>query len=242
MNSFVIDAVSNRVRGEHGTCHAAREPVRGLEQHAARRFDADDAGEAIRRGELGQLLVEELEVHVRSLRSGTVVVSADIAIRLRPAVEDPLDDGARPPRHPAVLVSEARLRTMDEPQHASERLRLLAAHGQRVARGVREEVQGVAGPFAEPVRVAQTVGVVRVEQTGRREPVERDDRRGDPQLLVAAPCTSCRSCTVNSMSDSDPRPSLRWNCGSSPGLMRSRSMRAFILLISRTSDSGNGSR
>ena len=52
---------------------------------------------------------------------------------------------------------------------------------------------------------------------------------------------SCRSCTVNSTSDSDPRPSFRWNCGSSPGGMRSRSMRAFMRRISRTSSSGNGS-
>ena len=42
------------------------------------------------------------------------------------------------------------------------------------------------------------------------------------------------------MSDSDPRPSFRWNWGSSRGGMRSRSMRAFIRRMSATSASVRG--
>ena len=79
------------------------------------------------------------------------------------AVERALDDGAGAAGDPAVLVAQARLRPVDEPEHAAERLGVLAAHGQRVAGRVRKEVQRVASPFAEPVRVAQAVGVVGIE-------------------------------------------------------------------------------
>src|SRR4029079_9879745 len=55
------------------------------------------------------------------------------------SVEDPFDHGARPAGDPPVLVAQSRLRTMDESEHAPERLGLRARHRERIARRVRQQ-------------------------------------------------------------------------------------------------------
>ena len=93
-----------------------------------------------------------------------------------------------------------------------------------------------------------TAGCGSPRRSGRRWRARRHrPRRGRRRRRAASrapmvdgeriPGRSCISCTVHSTSDSDPRPSLRWNAGSSPGGIRSRSIRALVRRISRTSSS-----
>lgn len=87
---------------------AARVPVRRFEHDGTGNLDPNHARERIGRREVGQLVFECLDVHRGSLGNA--------------AVERALDDGAGAARHPAVLVAQACLRTMNEPEHAPERL------------------------------------------------------------------------------------------------------------------------
>ena len=220
-----------RVRGAHrlsrGDQHLVQRAGRADRVHARRRLPllhAHRDGHARARG-----------LHPEQGRPARVRRRRQLADRLRPrlissagGVEEVFHRAAGAPREATVVVAQRHVGLVHVPEQESEAHEVSALHGQRVDGTAVEQVRRVAGALAEPVGLGERRRVVGVEQSLVAQRVER--ARSCPSCRTAGrspPWSSWSSCTVNSTSDSDPRPSFRWNCGSSPGGMRSRSMRAF---------------
>ena len=179
----------------------------------------------------------DLRVHRQRLplRSrGPVGLTADIMAH-RPAhslaVEAALHDPPGPPGDPPVALAQLR---HGEAERAGDRGDQLGPGGERVAAAHHEE-GAVPGALAEAVGLLEHLGLLE-----RRWPASTRAAEGHHRGRLDEAVRSWSSCTVNSMSDSEPRPSFRWNSGSSPGPSRSCSMRTFMRRTSRSSSPVSG--